>query len=69
MTSAAERDLRAKISARADQVLAGIAHARGCEKQEIVRQILDEWADKVLHECTVVHQFATGEGCKGRAGE
>lgn len=68
-TMPAERDLRAKISARADQVLAGVAHARGCEKQEIVRQILDEWAEKVLHECTVVARFATGEGCAGRPTE
>lgn len=67
--SAAERDLRAKISARADQVLAGVAHARGIEKQELVRSILDEWAEKVLHECTVVAQFASSEGCKGKGVE
>lgn len=67
--SLADRDLRAKISSRTDQVLAGVSHARGIDKQEIVRQVLDEWADKILHECTVVHQFATGEGCKGRGGE
>ena len=67
--STAERDLRAKISAKADQVLAGVAHARGCEKQELIRTILDEWADKVLHECTVVARFARGEGCEGRGGE
>lgn len=67
--SLAERDLRAKISARADQVLAGVAHARNCDKQELVRTILDEWEDKILHECSVVSQFASGEGCKGRAGE
>ena len=67
--STAERDLRAKISARADQVLAGVAHARGCEKQEIVRQVLDEWAEKIVHECSVVARFTVGEGCKGRGGE
>jgi len=67
--STAERDLRAKISAKADQVLAGVAHARGCEKQELVRAVLDEWADKILHECTVVARFATGEGCSGKGGE
>jgi hypothetical protein len=67
--STAERDLRAKISARTDQVLAGVAHARGVDKQDVLREVLDQWADKVLHECTVVHQFATGEGSKGRGGE
>lgn len=67
--SLAERDLRAKISARADQVLAGVAHARGCEKQELVRAILDEWADKILHECSVVTSFADGKGCEGSARE
>jgi hypothetical protein len=65
----AERDLRAKISSKADQVLAGVAHARGCDKQDVLREVLDEWADKVLHECSVVARFATGEGSAGRSGE
>jgi hypothetical protein len=63
------RDLRAKISPKADQVLAGVAHARNCEKSELVRAILDEWAAKVIHECTVVNQFVGCEGCPGRVGE
>jgi hypothetical protein len=67
--SVAERDLRAKISAKSDQVLAGVAHARGCEKQELVRQILDDWAEKVLHECSVVSRFATCEGKCGSGAE
>lgn len=32
------RDHRTKISVRADQVLAGLAHARGCDKQDISRE-------------------------------
>jgi hypothetical protein len=63
------RDLRAKISPRADQVLAGLAHARGCEKSELVRTILDEFADKILHECSVVQTFATSEGKPGSGEE
>jgi hypothetical protein len=63
------RDLRAKISVKADQVLAGVAHARNCDKQELVRAIIDEWADRVLHECTVVASFTRGEGSGGSGGE
>lgn len=65
----AERDLRAKISAKADQALAAVAHARGCEKQELVREVLDAWADRVVHEAKVVLRYQASEGEPGRAGE
>ncbi len=63
------RDLRVRISPTADQVLAGVAHARNCDKQELVRQILDDWAEKVLHECNIIQRFTRGEGTEGSARE
>lgn len=65
----AERDLRAKISAKADQALAAVALARGLDKQEVVREILDQWADRVLHEANLLVRFAAGEGSQGRGAE
>ncbi len=63
------RDLRAKITPHADQVLAAVSMARGCDKQDLVRQILDEWADRVLHESTLVVRLAGREGKSGNHSE
>jgi hypothetical protein len=62
-------DHRTKISAKADQVLAGLAHARGCDKQDISREWIEERAGQILHEATVVVGFAPREGKPGSAVE
>lgn len=46
MNGIAMRDHRTKISVRADQVLAGLAHARGCDKQDISREWIEEKAGR-----------------------
>ena len=56
------RDLRASISVTADQVLEAVALARDTTKQQIVRDVLDDWADKVLHESTLVLRLAPRDG-------
>lgn len=39
-------DLRAKITERSHQVLEAHARAHNCDKAEVVRAVLDEWAEK-----------------------
>jgi hypothetical protein len=56
------RDLRASISATADQVLEAIALATERTKQEVVRDVLDKWADQKLHETTLVLRMTRGHG-------
>lgn len=69
MTGEVLRDHRTKISVKADQVLAGIAHARGCDKQDISREWLEERAGQLLHEATVIVGFAPREGKPGSGAE
>ena len=66
MTDVTElRDLRAKITPEADQVLEAISRASGQEKSEVVRAVLHEWAGRKLHEATLIHRLAMREGSSG----
>lgn len=56
------RDLRASISETADQVLEAMALATGRTKQELVRDVLDTWADQRIHESTLVMRLAPRDG-------
>lgn len=70
MTDTAElRDLRAKITPEADQVLEAVSRASGRDKSELVRDVLHEWAGKKLHEATLIHRLAIPKGSEGRGGE
>lgn len=69
MSDADLRDLRAKITPEADQVLEAISRATGRDKSELVRDVLHEWAGKKLHEARLIHRLATREGSEGRGGE
>ena len=60
------RDVRAKVCELTDDVLTGLARARGIDRQDVIREILDREADKILHECTVVVRFARSEGKQGQ---
>ncbi len=42
------RDLRAKITPRADQVLTAHAIAKRMDKSRVVREVLDAWAAKAI---------------------
>lgn len=59
------RDLRAKITERADQVLEAHSRARNMDKSELVRLVLDEWASREIHVATMVHRLTRGEGTGG----
>jgi hypothetical protein len=69
MSADIPRDHRTKISVKADHVLAGLAHARGCDKQDISREWIEERAGQILHEATVVVGFAPREGKHGSDSE
>lgn len=57
-------DLRAKITERAAQVLEAHARAHNCDKAEVVRAVLDEWAEKQIHVATLTVRLTRGEGGK-----
>lgn len=63
------RDLRASISVTADQVLEAVSIARDTTKQQVVRDVLDAWADRVLHESTLVLRMAPRDGKSRSAAE
>ena len=49
------RDLRAKITERADQVLEAHSRAHNMDKSELVRKVLDEWAAQQIHVANLVN--------------
>ena len=56
------RDLRAAISVQADQVLEAISLATNKTKQQLVREVLDEWAAKEVHKALLVERMTRGNG-------
>lgn len=56
------RDFRGSFAAYADQVLEAVSMATGRTKQDIVRDIVHEWADKKLHESNLIARLAVRDG-------
>lgn len=56
------RDLRATISVRADQVLEALSVAHEKSKQQLVREVLDEWAAREVHKALLVERFTRSNG-------
>jgi hypothetical protein len=52
------RELRQDISEKAAAVLDAESYRTGQTKQDIVRKILDDWADRKIHEASIVMRFA-----------
>ena len=69
MSTDLSRDIRVKVCAQTDDDLTGLAKARGVDRQDVLREILDREADRILHECTVVVRFARSEGKSGQGSE
>jgi hypothetical protein len=61
------QDLRAKISRRAHNVLFAESQTSGRDMQEILREVLDAWADKKIHAATVLMRISRGEGAVGES--
>ncbi len=60
-------DLRAKITRKAHNVLTAKSLTSGREMQEILREVLDKWADDEVHAATVLTRLARGEGFVGES--
>ena len=61
------KDFRGRITPEADCVLEAEARSTGRDRQEIVREILHEWAERRIHGASVLHNLLRAEGLKGIA--
>jgi hypothetical protein len=59
------RDLRTKVSERADIALEAHARAQGKDKAEIARQVLDAWGVEQFHIATLMGRLSRGQGFMG----
>ena len=59
------RDYRGRISVLADIAIDAKAKATGRERQEIVREILDVWAEREVHAASLLHAALKAEGMSG----
>ena len=62
------RDYRGRISVLADIAIDAKAKATGRERQEIVREILDAWAEQEVHHTSLLQAALIAEGLSGSAG-
>ncbi len=58
-------DCRTKVSERVRQVITAHAQARGCDKSEVVREVLEEWAERQRRAATVLKNLEQREGGVG----
>lgn len=63
------RDLRAKVDTHTWIWLEAESQATGRDISEIVRGVLQSWADKKFHAANVAQRLMAGEGMKGITGE
>jgi len=59
------RDYRGRISVLSDVAIDAKARATGREKQEIVREILDAWAQQEVHAASLLQAALIAEGLSG----
>ena len=62
------KDFRCKITPEADCVLEAEARSTGRERQEIVREILHEWAERRIHGASMLDRLLRAEGLPGVSG-
>lgn len=62
MTNEELVDFRGKLRPRAHAVLTAVARATGRDMAEIVRELIDTWAEERIHEATLVLRLTEGEG-------
>lgn len=59
------RDYRGRISVLADIAIDAKAKATGRERQEIVREVLDAWAEQEVHAASLLQEALSAEGLSG----
>lgn len=61
------KDFRGKITLESDCALEAESRASGKERQEIVREILHDWAVRRIDGASVLHRLLLAEGLSGIA--
>lgn len=61
------KDFRGKITAEADCVLEAMNRVSGCDRSEIVRDILHQWAEDKLREHSILQRLLKAEGLVGES--
>jgi hypothetical protein len=61
------KDFRGKITLESDCALEAESRASGRERQEIVREILHDWAIRRIDGASVLHRLLRAEGLAGIA--
>ncbi|HEU6454128.1 MAG TPA: hypothetical protein VN201_01555 [Roseateles sp.] len=67
MAAAELIDFRGRISQLADAAIDAKAKSTGRERQEIVREILDAWADREVHGASLLLEALQSKGLSGSA--
>jgi hypothetical protein len=58
-------DFRGKITAETDAVLEAMHQATGRDRSEIVREVLQAWAESKIHEASLIDIRLRREGLRG----
>lgn len=61
-------DLRTKVIQQTNAVLEAHARARDIDKAEVMREVLDKWADEQIHVATLIQRLTRSEGGSGEGG-
>lgn len=56
------RDLRVKITVHTDAVLDALAQVSGRDRNDVAREVLDNWAADRIHEATLIDRRLKAEG-------
>lgn len=59
------KDFRGRITAETDCALEAISRATSKERQEILREVMHEWALRQIHAASVMHRLLLAEGLRG----
>ncbi len=61
------KDFRGKITPETHVILEALSRSSGKERQELVREVLHEWAMNRLHEHSLIDKLMRAEGLVGES--